>query len=297
MSSATFLAPESVAEATAALAVEQPPRIISGGTDVMTAQRAGTEDAPQAWLSLHRIEELRGIRLDAGGTLWLGACVTHAELEGDPQVLATAPAVVDAARIVGGAATRTLGTIGGNIVRASPAMDLGAPLLVHDAHLMLAQAGSYRRVAALGDFLKGPGATDLRSGELLVAVMVPRPKPGEITGSAYVRLGSRSEMDVAVVGAAARLILNEDRSTVMRAAIAISAAAPTCVRAPAAEALLTGAAVGGQTWAAAGQQALLDVAPIGDLRAPLGYRRAMVAVAVRRALAVACDRATQAGAR
>src|SRR4029453_9593930 len=129
--------------------------------------------------------------------------------------------------LVGSPATRHVGTVGGNLANASPAMELGSPLLVHDARVEVNDGG---RALPVAELLAGPGKTTLRPGELITRVVVPNPGP-----SAYMRLEYRRAMEIAVVGAAALLVL-DDRGRVTTPRVALTAAAPTCIRAPSAEA-------------------------------------------------------------
>lgn len=283
-----YAAPRTLAEAVALLAALPGAEPVAGGTDLVVGVRAGKRAWPEALVALHEIEELRGIAGAGGaGGLRLGALVTHAALAADPAVRGAFAALADAAAIVGSPATRGTGTVGGNLANASPAMELGSPLLVHGAEVELAAAGGARRLALAG-FLLGPGRTAARPGELLAAVHVPAPPPR--CGSAYVRLQYRRAMEIAVVGAAALVALAED-GTVAEARVALTAVAPTCVGAPAAAAALVGRFPGDDAIAAAAAAAAGAAAPIGDVRASAAYRSAQVPVAVRRALAGAVARA------
>ena len=164
-------------------------------------------------------------------TLVLGALVNHAEIEASDDVRPAGRGLADGSALVGSPATRNVGTIGGNVMNASPAMDTGAPLLVLGAEVELrSQAGS--RTVAVVRSVDGPGrdlapATD----ELCVAVQVPA-LPAR-SGSAYVRLEYRRAMEIAVVGAAAAVTLNGD-GDVEACRVALTAVAPTIVarRAP-----------------------------------------------------------------
>jgi CO/xanthine dehydrogenase FAD-binding subunit len=191
-------------------------------------------------------------------------------------------ALADAAVLVGSPATRHVGTVGGNLANASPAMDLGAPLLVHDAYV---EVNAGERAVPVAELLAGPGSTTLRPGELITRVVVPNPGP-----SAYVRLEYRRAMEIAVVGAAALLVL-DDAGTVESARVALAAVAPTCVRAPATEAALAGRTPSEDVLADAAALAVEGAAPISDVRASERYRRAQIAVVVRRALQRALERA------
>jgi CO/xanthine dehydrogenase FAD-binding subunit len=271
-----FSAPETLAEAVAELGQGGVP--VAGGTDLVVAARAGRRPLPDALVSLHRVTELRGVAR-SGGELVLGALTTHAELESAAVVARDWASLADAAALVGSPATRHVGTIGGNLANASPAMELGSPLLVHGARV---ETSAGRRVD-VGDLLLGPGRTALRAGEVIARVVVRSPG-----ASAYFRLEYRRAMEIAVVGAAAWLALDGDR--IAEARIALTAVAPTCIRAPAAEETLAGATHA--AFAEAAAAAAEAAAPISDVRASERYRRAQVAVVVRRALERALERVT-----
>src|SRR5205807_719171 len=121
--------------------------------------------------AIHRVPGLDSIEEDGDG-LRLGALVTHARIEGSPEIRARYRALADAAALVGSPATRHAGTIGGNVVNASPAIETGSPLLVFAAEIELQRVGGRRTLPYL-DFVRGPGLTDRRPDELLTAVRLP----------------------------------------------------------------------------------------------------------------------------
>ncbi|MDW5596298.1 FAD binding domain-containing protein [Conexibacter stalactiti] len=286
--------PRTLAEALAVLAARPEALVVAGGSDVVPALRAGRREQPAAWLLLHELGSLAGIAPQPGGGLRIGAATTVAALERDPRVRPGATALADAAALIGAPATRTVATVGGNLVNGSPAMDLGAPLLALGATVELAAAGGTRRLP-LEQFLLGPGRVDLRAGELLVAIeLPPAAAPGDAApraGSAYVRIGGRAAMEVALAGAAAEVVLAPGGATIAAARVALCAVASTCLRAPAAEALLIGAAPEPAVLDAAARAAVGHTAAIDDHRAPAAYREAVVEVALRRALDTAVERA------
>jgi CO/xanthine dehydrogenase FAD-binding subunit len=271
-----FAAPGTLAEAVAQARHGAVP--VAGGTDLVVGARSGRRALPEALVSLHRVDELRGLRTDDDGFLVLGALATHGELEGSELVRGGWAALADGAALVGSPATRHVGTVGGNLANASPAMELGSPLLVHEARV---ETSSGRSVA-VADLLLGPGRTALGPGELIVRVVVPGP-----AASAYVRLEYRAAMEIAVVGAAALLALGAD-GRIETARVALTAVAPTCIRAIAVEDALRGATP--DDFGAAAELATGPTAPISDVRASERYRRAQIPVAVRRALERAYDR-------
>ena len=273
-----FAAPETLAEAVAGVAAGGV--AVAGGTDLVVAARSGRRALPDAIVSLHRLDELRGLFIGDDGSLVLGALTTHADLERSEPVRRRWAALADAAALVGSPATRHVATVGGNLANASPAMELGSPLLVHEAHIEL---NGGERTLPVRELLRGPGQTAVRKGELITRVVVPDPG-----ASAYVRLEYRRAMEIAVVGAAARLVLDED-GRIEDARVALTAVAPTCMRVAAAEEALRGS-----TPAAFGEAAALaaeSAAPISDVRASERYRRAQIPLVVRRALERALERA------
>ena len=192
----------------------------------------------------------------------------------------------DACSIVGSHATRAFGTLGGNLMNASPAMETGGPLLCFDASIGL-RSESGTRSLLVAELLVGPGRTSASSGELLEDVTVPLPQDG--TGSAYVRLEYRRQMEIAVVGATA--VVRFEGDSVTGARIAITALAPTIVPVSDAEAALVGSDGSPDAIAAAAQAVANASKPISDVRASADYRSAMAAVIGRRAIEVAIARA------
>jgi CO/xanthine dehydrogenase FAD-binding subunit len=165
-------------------------------------------------------------------------------------------------------------------------METGGPLLCFDASVVLRSAAGTRAVA-IAELLAGPGQTTAARDELLEAVQVPLPR--EATGSCYLRLEYRRQMEIAVVGATAVLTLDGDR--VADARVAITALAPTIRRVPAAEAALVGGNAGADAAGAAARLAADAAEPISDVRASARYRQAMAAVIARRAIELAAARA------
>ena len=153
--SATYVAAGSVDEAVKALADGARP--VAGGTDLVVGARQGKKPLPDALVAIHRIDALRGISA-AGAGLRLGALATHEELESHPVVRERFTGLADASAIVGSRATRANGTIGGNVMNASPAMDTGAPLICLDASVVLQGPGGNRSLP-IEELFTGPGQT------------------------------------------------------------------------------------------------------------------------------------------
>lgn len=282
-----FAAPPALEEVLEILAADAAARPVAGGTDLVVAARQGRKPLPESIVAIDRIAELGEAGVADGG-LVLGGLTTHAWIAASASVRDAWTALADASAIVGSPATRGTGTIGGNLMNASPAAETTAPLVVLDAVVALRAAGGATRAVAVADLATGPGQTVATPGELLTRVTVPRPAQG--SGSAYIRLEYRRAMEIAVVGAAALVTLNGD-GTIAAARVALTAVAPTIVRAPDAEAVLVGASGDAATFRRAGEAAAATARPIDDVRASADYRRAMLVVVVARTLAAAAARA------
>jgi CO/xanthine dehydrogenase FAD-binding subunit len=287
-----WAAPAVLDEALAVLA-DDGARPVAGGTDLVVAARQGRRPLPDSLVAIQGIEELAGQRTGDDGALALGALTSHAWLASAEEVRSGWTALADAAAIVGSPATRSTGTIGGNLMNASPAAETVGPLIVAGAVATLRSRTGSRDIA-VADLATGPGRTVARSDELLTVVRVPALPAG--SGSAYVRLEYRAAMEIAVVGATAMVVLDgspdgDGGGRIREARIALTAVAPTIVRALAAEALLVGRAPDGVAFREAGEAAARSASPIGDVRASAGYRDAMTRVVVARALAAAARRA------
>jgi CO/xanthine dehydrogenase FAD-binding subunit len=268
-----------LADALGALAAGARP--IAGGTDLVVGARQGKVGFPDDLVSIDRIAELAQIDA-AGDGLRVGAGVTHATLMTDAAIIGGYTAIADASALVGSPSTRNVGTIGGNVMNASPAMDTGAPLVVLGATAELASASGSRTVS-LGDLWAGPGRTNAELNELCVAINLPAAP----SGSAYVRLEYRRAMEIAVVGAAAAVIVNDD-GTPASARVALTAVAPTIVE-------IEGLDVSGMSAAdaadAAASAARTTATPISDLRASDEYRLHTIGVMASRAVDAAIRRA------
>ena len=289
MSVRSFSTAHSIDDALSALAAGARP--VAGGTDLVVGARAGKSTLPGSIVAIHRVAELHGIEALPDGSLRVGALVRHAELAADDDVRRRFSALTDACSIVGSHATRAQGTVGGNLMNASPAMETGGPFVCFGATTTL-RSGSAPREVAVEDLWEGPGRTVARADELLVAIHLPAPAAG--TGSAYLRLEYRRQMEIAVVGATAVVTL--DGGTVARARVAMTALSPTIRRVPEAEAALIGTDGGAAAISAAGAAVAAAATPISDVRGSAGYRHAMAAVIAGRAIERALARARGADA-
>jgi CO/xanthine dehydrogenase FAD-binding subunit len=206
-----YLQAASVDEAVEILHQRDDISVVAGGTDLVVGARDGRRALRSNLLGIHQLQELKEMEEIPDGGLRCGALVSHDRLATSPTVRRDWAALADSAALVGSPATRCTGTLGGNVANASPAMDSASPLLVFDT---VVELGSHRdiRKVPLRKFLCGPGRTDLAVDELVLRLLL-QPAGSGASGSAYVRLGYRKAMEIAVAGAAALVVLGRGRES------------------------------------------------------------------------------------
>ncbi len=285
MSSIRYEAPRSLAQAVGLLASDPHAKVIAGGTDLLVQFRMGVT-RPAAFVDIKRIPELVGMTLTEDG-LRLGAATPAVEICEHADVARLWPGLVEAIHLIGSTQIQGRATVGGNLCNASPAADTTCALMVNRAECLVAGPGGDRTIP-VEDFCLSPGRTALQRGELLVAVHVPQPEPR--TSDAYLRLIPRSEMDIAIAGAAVSVTLDGDE-VCTAARVAIAAVAPTALLVREAAQALIGTRVDERARRAAGEAASRAARPISDKRGTVAYRRAVTAVLARRAAENAAERA------
>ena len=252
-------------------------QIIAGGTDLLPRMRAGLVN-PNLLIDLRTLD-LAEIRQE-GNFVYLGAQVTHSQVLESEILSRQFPALGAACAQIGGPSIRNRGTLAGNLVNASPAADAAPPLLVYDADVLLVKEGAERWLP-LADFFIGPGQTALARDEILKEIRLPL--PSRRTAAAFLKLGQRQAMAIAVVSVAVRLTVN-NRDEIDQVRVALGSVAPRPMRSATAENVLLGRPVEKTPIAEAASVAAGETSPISDVRASSDYRRRMVGVLVRRAL-------------
>ena len=262
-------------------------RVLTGGTDLIVQLREGMRQADLV-VDLKKIPELMELSISAASGLRLGAAVPCYRVYGDAQISKMYPALVDAARIIGGWQIQSRASIGGNLCNSSPAADSIPALIAYDVICHLAGPQGRRTVRA-AEFCTGPGKNVLGRGEILTTLEFPaQPKN---SGAGYLRFIPRNEMDIAVVGAGAWLQLNSAGDTIEQARLALAAVAPTPLVLTAVADWLAGKPATPETFAKAGEMASQTVRPIDDKRGTAEYRKHLAGVLTKRALGMALARA------
>ena len=276
----SFLIAHSVEEALAALAAGARP--VAGGSDLVVGARHGKAPLPDRLVAIDRLDDLKCVEI-TDVEACIGALVNHHTIESHAVLSTQYASLADGSALVGSPSTRNVGTLGGNVMNASPAMDTGSPLVVLGAEVELQSVRGSRRVP-VAELWTGPGRTVAAPDELCVAVHIPA--PGDRSNSAYLRLEYRRAMEIAVVGAAASVTLGDDGS-VVAVRVALTAVAPTIIE-------VTGLTRGSvaDVAAAAAEAAAQQARPISDVRASDRYRRHTVGVMASRAVHAAARRAS-----
>jgi len=253
-------------------------RFIAGGTDLLLAMKK-REIGPGHLVSLAAIPSLKGIDL-SGETIRIGAMTTLAEIERSPVVKKHLLPLADAVDVMASAQIRSLATVGGNLCSGVPSADTAPPIMALGASLTLVGRAGERAVP-VEDFFTGPKTTAAKPDEILTSISIP--KPGPLSTGCYLKLMRRHAMDLALVGVAACLTLDKDK-VCKKARIALGAVAPTPIRVPEIESLLSGKRLDEPVVGEAARIAGMQCRPITDIRASLEYRCSMVEVLLKRAL-------------
>jgi len=271
--------PGDLAEAYAILA-EAPTRPIAGGTDLMVALTGELGDPPDRVLDLWRLDELRGIALD-GDVVSLGALTTYTDIRRSAVCREHLPVLVEAAATIGAAQIQNRGTIGGNVVNASPAGDTLPVLLAADASFVLGSARGERVVPA-GEFWPAYRRTALAPDELLLRVRIPLLAGRELR---FRKVGTRRAQSISKVVIALGW---RDAGPATPGApwtdvrLALGSVAPTPIRATATEAVLEGRPPVPETADLAAETLAGELAPIDDVRSTAEYRRLVAARVLHR---------------
>ena len=210
-------------------------KIIAGGTDLVIGLRS-EDQSPQLIIDVTKIEELRKIE-EKNGAISIGAAVTHSEISSSSIIRKHAKILSDAASEIGSPQIRNLGTIGGNIVNASPAADTIPPLMILNAMgRVVSKAGG--REVPLDQLFKGPYRTSLKPFELLAQVTFQK-LPSD-TRSSFVRLARRDAMAIARMSVAIVLRIGKGGNRIEDIRIAVGSVTPTPQRMSETEAFLRG---------------------------------------------------------
>lgn len=281
MPSMQYQAPTSLEQAVQTLKGAGGAKILAGGTDLLVQMKLGLRQ-PALIVDIKHIPELMELTLNDQG-LTLGAAVPGAVVSTHPKIKQIWPGFVEALDIIGSSQVQGRCSAGGNLCNSSPAADSVPALIVNRAVCNIIGSNGPRQVA-VEDFNTGPGSNCLAADEILTSLHFPMPDAR--SADAYLRFIPRTEMDIAVAGAAVAITL--DKAGVCTAArVAIGAVAPTALLVPAAADALVGSKLDETALNQAGAAASAAASPITDKRGTVEYRKKVVGVLVRRAAGIA----------
>ncbi|PYS58488.1 MAG: carbon monoxide dehydrogenase [Acidobacteria bacterium] len=259
-----LVTPQSLSEALTIVASDGGAwRPFAGGTDLMVLLEAG-KLPHKNYLNIWNLSELRGIEV-SDAYVSLGALTTYTEVHNHEILRAEFPMLCQAAKETGGIAIQNRGTLGGNIVNASPAADSPPALLAYDAELELVSKHGERRVPYL-KFHTGYKQMDIRPDELLRAIRLPR-APNQLT-QYYRKVGTRKAQAISKVCFAAVGSMNDGKIESVR--IALGSIAPIPLRCVQTENALRNQTI--DSLAAARDALGSEISPIDDLRSTRDYR-------------------------
>ena len=257
-------------------------KIIAGGSDVLVQMREGRL-AGKELVSIFKLDELRGISMDADGTLRILPLTSFSHITRDPLIQAHINVLGEAVDMVGGPQIRNIGTIGGNTCNGVTSADSAATLHAYDAVMEITGPNGVRRLP-IKEFYVSAGKVALAHDELLTAILIPKASYEGYKGH-YIKYAMRNAMDIATLTCSVNVKLSADKKTVEDARIAYGVAGPVPMRTPSAEAAAKGKPVNAETVEAFGEAAKLDVNPRTSWRATKDFRLHLVGELAKRALA------------
>ncbi len=256
-------------------------RILAGGTDVLVQLREG-KGAGKPLISIHGIEEIRGISMEGDGTLRIGSLTSFTQITHHPLIQEHISVLGEAVDQVGGPQIRNAGTIGGNTCNGVTSADSASTLMAWDAVVELTGQNGVRRLP-IRDFYIKAGVVDLKPDEIQTAILLPRAAYEGYKGH-YIKYAMREAMDIATIGCSVNVKLSEDKKTIEDVRAAYGVAGPVPMRVPTAEAAIRGSVVSEETIQRFGQSVLEDLNPRDSWRASKAFRQHICVELAKRCL-------------
>jgi aerobic carbon-monoxide dehydrogenase medium subunit len=259
-------------------------KLLSGGYSLLPLIKLRLAQ-PALLVDLRDVAGLDGIA-ETDDELRIGARATHRQIHEADVVRDHYPLLTDVTSVIGDPQVRNWGTIGGSVAHADPASDWPAVLLATRATVVChGQTGE--RLIAARDFFLDTFTTAIEPTEVLTEVRIPRRQ--RHVGGAYAKL-ERKVGDFATAAVASMIALAAD-GRIERAGIGVTAVADAPFPATDAEGVLVGNAPSDELFRRAGAAVAAQSHPVGDVRGPIDYKRAMAAELTLRSLRTAVERA------
>ena len=300
MSEMKYIVPQSFREALAlAQAYRDRAGIMAGGTDMLVRMKKGLE-LPEVVINIEGLREMNYIRYDIISGLHIGAVTPLVAIENSAVIRSKYAVLSQAAGLMASPTIRRKATIGGNLGNAAPSADIVPALIVLGAGVRIAGPEEEEKVVPVEEFFTGPGQTILEPGQIIVEIQAP--EVSAHSAAVYWKQKRREGADLAIAGAAVMVTLEEDSCelpepeasegadrAIAEVKIALSAVAPTPIRARKAEEVLRGRKPDEALLREAGKAAAGECRPIDDVRGSAEYRRTLVEVLVARAVEEAIE--------
>ena len=255
-------------------------KLLAGGTDLLVRLKSG-RISPKAVIDIKAIPEIQGLIERVVEAFVIGALTLMADLESDPRIQQSYPALAEAVHNVGSVQIRNRATLAGNLCNASPAADSAPALLIYQASVVcLSPRGE--RTLALQDFITGPGKTALAADEIVKQIILPIPPTNQ--AAAFARLTRRKGVDLATINLCCQVNTNGLTRFVL------GAVGPVPVIVEEKDGLLSSPDESEEAKKACIENLMQKATPITDVRASKEYRQAMLAVLGYRVLVTALKR-------
>ena len=260
-------------------------KYLAGGTDVLVQLKIGTK-SPDHLIDIKNIPGVREISLRDDGGYTIGAAVSGAQLTEHKELSKKWPGLVEGMELVGSAQIQSRATLVGNLCNGSPAADSVPGMIAAGASVSILNSSGTKDVL-VEDIPSGPGSTSLENGELITAINLP--KRNDYEGDAYLRFIPRTEMDIAVVGCAVNLSL--ENGVITAAKVVLGAVGPKVILAHSAADCLVGTKLDDSSLSRFSAECSQIAKPISDKRGSEEFRKDIIGVIAQRAAKKAYDRA------
>ena len=260
-------------------------RFLAGGTDVLVQMRSDIL-TPDDLIDIKHIQGVKDITQNNDGSWTLGIGVSGAEMSEHAEFKKAWPGLVEATDLIGSTQIQGRATIVGNLCNGSPAAD-SVPAQIAAGATVSVIGPSGERIEKVENIPTGPSKTSLKKGELISAVHIPAREKN--AGDAYLRFIPRTEMDIAVVGCAVSLLL--DNGIITEARVALGAVAPTVLLVDECAQAIIGTKLDKAALKKLAQAAEKACNPIDDKRGTIEFRTDIAGVLAVRTAKKAYDRA------
>lgn len=253
--------------------------VIAGGSDVLIKMRDG-KLAGCELVSIYMLNELRGVTMEADGTIRIGALTSFTDITNNPIIEEHISVLGYAVDQVGSPQIRNIGTIGGNTCNGMTSADSASTLVAYDVIMEILGANG-KRTLSIRDWYIKAGVVALEPGEILTAILIPKSSYDGYKGN-YYKYGMRNALDIATCGCSVNVKLSEDKSIIKDARIAFGVASPVPCRALSAEAIVSGKPFSMELASEFAKVAMQDINPRTSWRASKDFRVHMLKVMAKR---------------